>query len=258
MTSRSEDERLAAGIARQAGELLVSLRQSGLSGRELGDRGDAESNSLIIGRLSAKRPGDTILSEESPDDRRRLDADRVWIVDPLDGTREYRTPGRSDWAVHIALWVRGIGLSASAVALPTSGEVFTSATAQLRSHERPREAGDPLLIAVSASRPQPEAEAVAEATGFRLVRIGSAGAKVMAVLNGQVDAYIHCGGQWEWDSAAPVGVARGAGLHTSRVDGTELVYNQAHPYLPDLLVCRREVAGILLDALEAQRLGSSE
>ena len=258
MISSGDDEHLAAGIAREAGDLLVSLRQSGLRGRELGDRGDAEANSLIIGRLSARRPGDSILSEESPDDQRRLQADRVWIVDPLDGTREYRTPGRSDWAVHIALWCRGVGLSASAVALPASGLVYTSATSQLRVTERREEDGDPLLIAVSASRPQPEAEAVAEATGYRLVRIGSAGAKVMAVLNGEVDAYIHTGGQWEWDSAAPVGVALAGGLHASRVDGSELVYNQAHPYVPDLVVCRREVAGILLDALDAQRLGRSE
>ncbi len=258
MIVRSEDERLAASIAAQAGDLLVSLRQSGLSGRELGDSGDAEANSLIIGQISANRPGDAILSEESPDDQRRLQAERVWIVDPLDGTREYRTPGRTDWAVHIALWCRGIGLAAAVVALPASGVVFTSATAQLRGGERSGGDGDPLLIAVSASRPQPEAEAVAEANGWRLVHIGSAGAKVMAVLNGEVDAYIHTGGQWEWDSAAPVGVALAAGLHTSRVDGSELVYNQAHPYLPDLLVCRRELARILLDALGAQRLGKSE
>ncbi len=258
MISSGDDEHLAAGIAREAGDLLVSLRRSGLSGRELGDRGDADANSLIIGQISTRRPGDSILSEESPDDQRRLQANRVWIVDPLDGTREYSTPGCTDWAVHIAVWCRGVGLSASAVALPASGRVYTSATAQRRAPERRSEDGDPLLIAVSASRPQPEAEAVAEVTGCRLVRIGSAGAKVMAVLNGEVDAYIHTGGQWEWDSAAPVGVALAAGLHASRIDGSELVYNQSHPYVPDLLVCRCDVAGILLDALGAQRLGKSE
>ena len=79
--------------------------------------------------------------------------------------------------------------------------------------------------------------------------MGSAGYKVAAVVLGEVDAYVHAGGQYEWDSAAPVAVARAAGLHTSRLNGSPLQYNQPEPYLPDLLVCRQELAEALLTAI---------
>ncbi len=242
------DALLAAQVAEEAGGLLLAVRAGGLVGNRLGDAGDFESNKWIQERLGRSRPDDVILSEESPDDLRRLGADRVWIVDPLDGTREYRTPGRQDWAVHIALWEREAGITAAAVSLPAQGKVFaTDRTPQSRSvHDGPRR------LVVSDSRPQPIASAVATAAGFDVVRMGSAGAKAMAVVEGSADAYVHTGGQWEWDSAAPVGVAVSAGLHASRVDGSTLVYNRASPYVEDLLICRVEHAEVLLDLLRAE------
>ena len=90
---------------------------------------------------------------------------------------------------------------------------------------------------------------VAEALGAELVAMGSAGAKAMAVVLGHADIYAHSGGQYEWDSCAPVAVAKAAGLHVSRIDGSELRYNQPDPYLPDLLICRPELAAEVLRAL---------
>lgn len=259
----SDDARLAARLAEEAGRLLVELRSCGLTGHRLGDAADLKSNELIQQRLHQYRPGDVILSEESPDERRRLDAERVWIIDPLDGTREYRTPGRSDWAVHVALWERHAGVTAAAVSLPAQGKVF--ATEGTYPSRRVTD-GRPRLV-VSDSRPQPVASAVASAAGFEVVRMGSAGAKAMAVVEGTADAYIHTGGQWEWDSAAPVGVATSAGLHASRADGSPLEYNRTSPYVEDLVICRAEHAETLLGLLRgrlarekepSQRFGSSE
>ena len=242
------DARLASDLADQAGSLLLALRHaSGLTGRDLGKRGDADSNALLLRELAAARPGDAVLSEESVDSPARLSADRVWIVDPLDGTREYGLPGRDDWAVHVALWERGFGITAAAVAQPSLDIVYASDTAQAGS--RP---GSGLRFLVSDSRPPDFAAPVAEALGADLVPMGSAGAKAMAVLRGDADAYLHAGGQWEWDSAAPVGVALAAGLHASRIDGSRLEYNRPHPYLPDLLICRRELADDLLRAIAAR------
>jgi 3'(2'), 5'-bisphosphate nucleotidase len=186
--------------------------------------------------LAAARPADAVLSEEADDDPARLTADRVWITDPLDGTREF-AEGRDDWAVHVALWSDG-DLVAGAVALPALGRtVATDAppTVPSRTSERPR-------IAVSRSRAPRIAQVAARELDADLVPMGSAGYKVAAVLFGEVDAYIHAGGQYEWDSAAPVVVARAAGLHASRLDGSALVYNRPDPYLPDLIVCRPELA----------------
>jgi 3'(2'), 5'-bisphosphate nucleotidase len=240
------DVELAASLARRAGALLLSLRAtSGLDGRDLGKRGDRESNELLLAGLASARPDDAVLSEESVDSPARLSADRVWIIDPLDGTREYGMPGRDDWAVHVALWVRGGGIAAAAVAQPALDAVYTSASAA----DAPR--NHPPVFLVSDTRPPSFAAPVAEAFGAQLRPMGSAGAKAMAVLRGDADAYLHAGGQWEWDSAAPVGVAVAAGLHASRVDGSPLEYNNAHPYLPDLLICRPELAGPLLDAIAA-------
>ena len=245
------DARLAAELAHRSGLLLLELREaSGLAGRELGARGDAESNALLLRELSLLRPADAVLSEESTDSPERLSADRVWIIDPLDGTREFGMPGRDDWAVHVALWERGadstVGqITAAAVAQPSLDAVYASdtvAVAPAGGRVRP-------LILVSDSRPPAFAEAVAAAVGGDLAPMGSAGAKAMAVVRGDADAYLHAGGQWEWDSAAPVGVAGAAGLHVSRIDGSVIRYNQSHPYLPDLLICRAELAPALLAAI---------
>jgi 3'(2'), 5'-bisphosphate nucleotidase len=241
----NDDARLAADLAGQAGDLLLTLRHaSGLTGKDLGKRGDAASNSLLLRELAEQRPGDAVLSEESADSPVRLSAARVWIIDPLDGTREYGMPGRDDWAVHVALWERGAGITAAAVAQPALDAVYASDTVAAVRRPRPR----PRFL-VSDSRPPEWAEPVASTLHAALAPMGSAGAKAMAVVRGAADAYLHGGGQWEWDSAAPVGVALAAGLHASRIDGSPLEYNSAHPYLPDLLICRAELAPDLLKAI---------
>ncbi len=241
----SDDGEFAARIAGEAGRLLLDLqRGSGLSGGELGDLGDARANTLLMAALRTERPRDAVLCEEERDDRIRCAASRVWIVDPLDGTREYRE-GRSDWAVHVALAVDG-AVAVGAVALPALGLV-------LRSDQPPAlaPANTPLRMLVSRSRPAPEALVVAEALGAQLVPMGSAGAKAMAVVRGEADIYLHTGGQFEWDNCAPVAVAQAAGLHASRIDGSAPVYNCVDPYLPDLLICRPELAARVL-ALAAE------
>jgi len=246
------DARLAADLAQRAGAVLLDLRtRSGLTGRDLGKRGDADSNVFLLQELAAARPDDAVLSEESADSPARLSANRVWIIDPLDGTREYGLPGRDDWAVHVALWERGAGIAAAgitaaAVAQPGLGVVYASDSTQSGRSERDR-----LCFLVSDSRPPQWAIPVADRLRADLTPMGSAGAKAMAVVRGDADAYLHGGGQWEWDSAAPVGVAQSAGLHASRIDGRPLQYNSAHPYLPDLLICRADLAEPLLRAIAA-------
>lgn len=245
--SRSADARLAAHLADEAGKILLGIRADGLGvtdGRQLGRQGDTAADAYILHRLAELRPGDAILSEESADDRTRLEASRVWIIDPLDGSKEYGLPGHTDWAVHVALWERGEGITAAAVSQPALGEVYSSIDALADSP-----VNSPVRIVVSSSRPPAFAEAVAAQLGADIVHMGSAGAKAMAVVRGNVDAYLHSGGQWEWDSAAPVGVAQAAGLHCSRIDGSPLHYNQSHPYLPDLVICRRELAESILAAI---------
>jgi 3'(2'), 5'-bisphosphate nucleotidase len=243
----TQDVELAADLAQRAGRLLLSLRNtSGLGGKELGKRGDHDSNEMLLAELATHRPDDAVLSEESADSAARLSADRVWIIDPLDGTREYGMPPRDDWAVHVALWTRGAGITAAVVAQPSLDAVYTNA-----SGAPGLPSNDPKLFLVSDSRPPAFAAPVAESLGAQLQPMGSAGAKAMAVLRGDADAYLHAGGQWEWDSAAPVGVVLGAGLHASRVDGSPLEYNSAHPYLPDLLICRTELAERLVAAIAA-------
>lgn len=242
------DSAFAADLAEQAGALLLDLqRTSGLSGKELGKAGDARANELLLDLLATGRPGDAVLSEESADSAARLSADRVWIIDPLDGTREYGMTERSDWAVHVALWERGAAgsaITAAAVAQPALSTVYSTSTSKAGRDQRSR----PIFL-VSDSRPPEFAAPVAQALGADLQPMGSAGAKTMAVLRGDADAYLHAGGQWEWDSAAPVGVALAAGLHATRVDGSTLTYNAAHPYLPDLLICRADLAEDLLEAI---------
>ncbi|HET6877575.1 MAG TPA: 3'(2'),5'-bisphosphate nucleotidase CysQ [Jatrophihabitans sp.] len=246
MSVADSDARLAARLAEQAGELLLELRGgSGLAGKELGKRGDAESNALLLRELASARPDDAILSEESADSPARLSASRVWIIDPLDGTREYGMEGRTDWAVHVALWQSDSGITDAAVAQPALSTVYASDDAKAATTPATNR------FLVSDSRPPAWAAPVAEALDAEVAPMGSAGAKAMAVLRGEADAYLHAGGQWEWDSAAPVGVVLAAGLHASRVDGSPLIYNSEHPYLPDLLICRTELAEPLLRAIAA-------
>jgi 3'(2'), 5'-bisphosphate nucleotidase len=236
-----DDHELAAHIAREAGHLLVRRRAEGATK----DDGDRESNDLILARLAEDRPDDAVLSEESKDDPIRLQRERVWIIDPLDGTREFGEPGRRDWAVHVALVVNGTP-HACAVALPAQDDVvFSTEPAPTLA---PAVAGKMRLL-VSRTRPPKLAEYLAGVLDAELVPLGSAGAKTMAVLQGHADVYAHSGGQYEWDSAAPVGVAAAAGCHTSRLDGSPLVYNRPDPYLPDLLVCRPELAATVLAAI---------
>jgi 3'(2'), 5'-bisphosphate nucleotidase len=231
------DDLLAAWLATAAGRLLLDVRQQGLEGSALKEAGDAAAHEFLVRLLNEYRPDDVVLSEEGRDDRRRLTSDRVWIVDPLDGTREFSEPPRDDWAVHVALWSRG-DLVAGAVAQPGLDTTFSTAQPP---QVPPRTSGRPRL-AVSRTRPPAFVAVLAEKLGAELVPMGSAGAKVISVVRNVADAYVHAGGQYEWDSAAPVAVARAAGLHTSRAGGRPLRYNQDDVLLPDLLVCRPELA----------------
>jgi 3'(2'), 5'-bisphosphate nucleotidase len=253
--SGPSDHEVAAELATGAGQVLLEVRRRALStgrtGKDLKDAGDARAQAWLAARLAELRPHDAVLSEEAADDPARLGADRVWIIDPLDGTREFSEPERSDWAVHVALWQRtgrtGGDLVAGAVALPAQG--YTLATghalpALTAPTRRPR-------LLASRTRPSEHATALAVALDADLVPMGSAGAKAMAVVTGEADVYAHSGGQYEWDSAAPVAVAAAAGLHVSRLDGSTPAYNQPDPYLPDVLVCHPALAAKVLTALAA-------
>ncbi|MEV6864409.1 3'(2'),5'-bisphosphate nucleotidase CysQ [Streptosporangium subroseum] len=243
-----DDHALARELARAAGEKLLALRQrEGFDDPSaLRKEGDAAAHLFLMEALTRLRPGDSVLSEEATSeerlDPRRLRAERVWIVDPLDGTREFAEEGRKDWAVHVALWERGT-LTAGAVALPAQGRTLSTleppVLPELRPEARPR-------IAVSRTRPPEFVQKLADLVNADLVPIGSAGAKISAVLTGEVEAYVHAGGQYEWDSAAPVAVALACGAHASRIDGSPLVYNQGDPSLPDILVSLPGLAPTLL------------
>ena len=239
------DAELAAHLAACAGRILLEVRASGLfDGKALGKAGDQTANQFLMHALRQQRPGDGLLSEESMDTEERLGKSRVWIVDPVDGTREYGE-ARADWAVHVGLAIDGVA-QVGAVALPglDGGLVLRSdRPAPLVPHD-----GVPRML-VSRSRPAAEAVAVAEKLGCELVPLGSAGAKAMAVVRGEADIYLHSGGQYEWDSCAPAAVARAHGLHCSRIDGSPLVYNQRDTWLPDLLICRPEWAERVLAAV---------
>ena len=260
----TDDHALAARIAEDCGVVLLELRAQGVGGdaRELGSEGDRRSNELLNAALAHSRPRDAVLSEEggtAPGRPDRSAAARVWVVDPLDGTREY-AEGRSDFAVHVALVVDGEPV-VGAVALPGEGLVFgTGAPGPPAPASPPGAAspgppsappGDPgpLRVVVSRTRPPAEAEQLARRLGAQLLPMGSAGAKTMAVVRGAADAYVHAGGQYEWDSAAPVAVARAHGYHASRLDGSPLSYNHPDPWLPDLLVCRPDLTDVILQAL---------
>ena len=243
----SDDDHLARDLAVVAGHRLVDLRSRGGTPDGLRRVGDQMSHEFLSTELARLRPDDAVLSEEGADDPGRLSADRVWIVDPLDGTREFGEAGRTDWAVHVALWERARdGLTAGAVALPAQEVVLNTVEPPPLPVDPP---GTPLRIVVSRSRPAPFLPRMAEVAGADLDPLGSAGAKVAVVLIGEADAYVHAGGQYEWDSAAPVAVARAAGFHASRIDGSELSYNQSDPLMPDIVVCPPVLAEALLDAI---------
>jgi 3'(2'), 5'-bisphosphate nucleotidase len=280
----ADDHALAHDLAERAGRLLLDLRAQGGDPAALKDAGDRSSHEFLMAELAKARPEDAVLSEEGIDNKARLTADRVWIVDPLDGTREFGEPGRPDWAVHVALWQRSANagaageptpasdageageLTAGAVALPAQGITLST----LNAAERPGGRGDsgrpsagapaeispstsgaqrPLRMVVSRTRASQLVKDVAALLNADLVPCGSAGAKAATVIQGENDVYLHSGGFYEWDTAAPVAVARAAGLHVSRVDGSDVAYNQENPYLPDILVCRPAIAGLLLNAI---------
>ncbi|QGY81553.1 3'(2'),5'-bisphosphate nucleotidase CysQ [Sphingorhabdus lacus] len=241
------DSELAAHLADVAGRLLLEVRASGLlSLKALGKAGDQTANQFLCHALREQRPDDGLLSEEEKDSADRLSKSRVWIIDPVDGTREYGEE-RTDWAVHVALAIDGVP-TIGAVALPGLDLVLRTDQPQ----PLPPAAEKPRML-VSRTRPAAEAVAVAEKIGAELVPMGSAGAKAMAVVRGEAEIYLHTGGQYEWDSCAPAAVAAAYGLHISRVDGSPLVYNQADVYMPDLLICRPEwaepVLGLVRDAI---------
>ncbi|MCW2337813.1 3'(2'), 5'-bisphosphate nucleotidase [Sphingobium sp. B2D3A] len=240
------DAELAAHLAEEAGRRLLALRdEARFDGKALGNEGDALANAYLCEALGRERPDDGLLSEESRDTKDRLAKSRVWIVDPVDGTREYGE-ARADWAVHVALAVDGVA-TLGAVALPDMGLVMRSD----RPIAVPPAPVTPRMV-VSRTRPAPEALSVAQALGAELVPMGSAGAKAMAVARGAADIYLHSGGQYEWDSCAPVAVALAHGLHCSRIDGTPLRYNQADVYMPDLLICRPDYADRVLALVGAK------
>ena len=247
-----DDHPRARELAAEAGERLLELRARGGDPDVLRKAGDRLSHEFLTAALARHRPGDVVLSEEGADDPARLTADRVWIVDPLDGTREFGEPGRTDWAVHVALWERsdasGSGdLTAGAVALPAQGHVLSATPPP--GPRRGAEGGGRVRIVVSRTRAPRLVRDISDLIDAELVPLGSAGAKVAAVVRGQADAYVHAGGFYEWDTAAPVAVARAAGCHASRVDGSPLAYNQANLWMPDILVCRPALAGTLLQAI---------
>jgi 3'(2'), 5'-bisphosphate nucleotidase len=263
------DDALARELAAEAGGRLLELRARGGQPDLLRQEGDRLSHEFLGAQFAARRPGDLVLSEEGADDPARLAASRVWIVDPLDGTREFGEPGRTDWAVHVALWERGAPgqLTAGAVALPAQGKVLSTLDPPSRepggaepvmTGTRSRRSGpasgrgardDRMRIVVSRTRAPRLVQDISDLIGAELVPLGSAGAKVAAVLGGAAEAYVHAGGFYEWDTAAPVAVARAAGLHASRLDDSPLAYNQADPKMPDILVCLPALAGVLLQAI---------
>jgi 3'(2'), 5'-bisphosphate nucleotidase len=278
-----DDHALARELAEEAGWRLLELRAGGGFGDEsdlLRKAGDRSSHEFCVAELTRRRPGDVVLSEEGADDPARLAAERVWIVDPLDGTREFGEPGRTDWAVHVALWERsaageGGDLTAGAVALPAQGHVLSTASpaeprqcsidvaATTSMFHRGGDGGqgqpgnshaggaeDPRIrVVVSRTRAPRLVRDISDLIEVEILALGSAGAKVAAVVRGEADAYIHAGGFYEWDTAAPVAVARAAGLHASRIDGSALAYNQVNLLMPDILVCRPALAGSLLQAI---------
>ncbi|WP_117000962.1 3'(2'),5'-bisphosphate nucleotidase CysQ [Desertimonas flava] len=248
--SDESDAQLATRLATETGHLLVDLRRRLIAARapywHVMDEGDAAAQRYLASELARTRPSDAVLSEEGAEDPRRLTQDRVWIVDPLDGTREYGEPGRNDWAVHVALWDRD-HFAAGAVSLPAIERTLSTDPAP----EVPMVKRATPVVVTSRSRTSYATVVVADALGANILQLGSAGAKAMAVVNGIADVYVHAGGMYQWDSAAPAAVALAAGLHVSRIDGSPIVYNDPDPWLPDFVVCRPAFAEPVLTAIDA-------
>jgi 3'(2'), 5'-bisphosphate nucleotidase len=251
-TNMLSDHRDAAELAEAAGRILLRIRAAASNPNGLGPRGDRISNEFLVSELRRRHPDDAILSEETADNPRRLRARRVWILDPLDGTREFAEPPRDDWAVHVALWEEG-RLFGGAIALPARGELMSTANPPCR----PESQAGPLRIVVSRTRAPAFSRQLASFLGAELVEMGSAGAKTAAVIRGEADAYVHSGGQYEWDSAAPAAVATATGFHVSRLNGEALVFNQPDPFIPDILVCKQGLVPRMLTAI-ASATGGSE
>ena len=241
------DHVLAARLAQSAADLLVDIlddRAPAENGWRLEHLGDRRSHGFLVAELHRHRPEDAVLSEEGHDDLTRLDAERVWIVDPLDGSSNY---GWSDqWAVHVGLVEAGVP-TAGAVAVPCFGRTYATdpAPEPIMSRVGPRP-----VVVVARSRHHIDGRLLASALGAEVLAIGSAGVKAMAVVRGEADAYVHGGGLYEWDSCAPVAVAQAAGLHASRLDGSPLEYNKADPWSPGLVICQRHIADELLEILK--------
>lgn len=242
------DADLATVLAQHTGVLLVQHREQliergNVSVWQLKDSGDMLAHHFLLDAFRALRPADSVLSEEGHDDRTRVHANRVWIVDPLDGTNEYGE-GRADWAVHIALWEDN-ALTAGAVSLPSIDTVFSTDPAPV---VPPKEGHKPRLV-TSRNRAPYAAILVAENMDCDAFRLGSAGAKAMSIIMGEADIYVHDGGMHQWDTAAPAAVALAAGLHASRLDGSPLEYNDADTWLPDFFMCRPEYTDEILHSI---------
>lgn len=238
MTGVLSDVRLTNLLAQGSGEILKGIRGVGLlRDKELAQAGDELAQNWIARVLAQHRPDDGFYPRRPriiPRGCRKTSVD----CRPARWHKEFAT-GRQDWAVHIALVEDGVPLHA-AVGLPDLGVVFRSSEVRAVSGPFSRR------IVVSRNRPPEIADYVGKHMDLQTVRLGSAGAKAMKVLLGDVDAYIHSGGQYEWDQAAPVGVAQAAGLHVSRLDGSQHQFNRADTYIPDLLICRKELADDML------------
>lgn len=243
----AEDAALARELADATGRLLLELRDTSGPGWDREYRGDADAHDFLMRELARHRPDDAVLSEEGVQDPAvRRGAHRLWIVDPLDGSSGYGRGG-DEWGVHVALVVDG-RLAAGAVALPARGELLDSATVPPLP-DRPLDPEHTLRVTVSRSRPPAELRRLAATHAVRTVPYSSVGVKTLAVLRGEVDAYLHSGGQYEWDNAAPMAVALAAGARVSRIDGRTLEFARDDPYSPDLLLARPAVHAAVLAAL---------
>jgi 3'(2'), 5'-bisphosphate nucleotidase len=242
----SAEHRDASALADMAGRALMELQQQPVRSRDLGAEGDRLSHDLLVKELARLYPDDDVRSEEGLE---HISGNgRLWIIDPLDGTREFRQGDRSDWAVHVAMVIGGAPV-VGAVALPALDVVISTGAPPVLP---PRTEGEPPRLVVSRTRPPDVAYDVADAIGAVMMPMGSAGAKIAAVILGAADLYVHAGGQYEWDSGAPVAVALASGLHASRLNGDVLTYGAPDAWLPDLVVCRPEYAEAVLAVTTSQ------